>query len=852
MKYWQKILIPVLALVLVGVGISGLNDTKNSAVNSSQVADLQRHESVVQAKIDRKKAKLDGTFEAPQNPNEFADFRRMVRSHPEGTNITQLKLDAKDKTKSMPLLGPDKDAGLWDWSWLGPGNIGGRIRAILLHPDDENIMWIGSASGGIWKTVNGGGHWFPLWDFMSSLSITALEMDPDDPDIIYASTGEAFTWMPPGAGIFKSYNGGETWTQLADSVDPVGYKWINDLIIHPTNGEILLAATQTDNYVGKIIRSHDSGVTWITVLDSNTMFTDLAMDPDDPSVILASTLTSVFRSDATGVEYSWDEMSTGGSDALPDITGRTAFSFGVGNDMVYASLDVPADPGSSRGQIWRSSDNGLTWEWRSSPLHMKKQGTYNNVIWLEPGSNERILFGGMDVWKSTNGGASVMRISNWENYHEGGGSAHADQHVIVPHINYGNGNTTVFVGNDGGIQRHPYPFQWDYTSGWVNLANNLGITQFYHADANLDGSKILGGTQDNDDLLFTRSSGPQNWYQAAPGDGTYAAIDPENDEFMYTAYIHLKMARSLNGGDNYYWIIDGLWDAEIPEQALPIAPFALDKVWTTYLVAGGRSIWQTSNSGGYWHQVLEPLAGNPLCSAVEISPTVGVEVSWVGYTDGSIRKTENFAVDWTAVTGISMGQETFITDIEISPHDPQTVIVVFAGYEANRVWLTRNNGLNWTPLPGHGDGVLPIIHTNCVTFHPNNPDWIYVGTDIGIFASEDMGQNWSMTQRYNQSEGPAYVEVSDLFWHSGGTLVAATYGRGIYECRPLKFVYVDIANNGDEDGSYSDPYNTFDEGYNAAGNGSNMIMTGGDYNQGNRVLVKRLEVSGQGGTVIIR
>jgi hypothetical protein len=851
MKNGLKVIFPVLVLAFAGAGIVGLDDTDERQNVGAGVAGLHRQESVIQAKLDRKKAKLEGTYEMPQNPLGIAEERRMMRSHPAGTNVTQLLLDAKDQTKSMRSIDPQKDAGLWQWSWAGPGNVGGRVRSILLHPDDGDIMWLGTASGGVWKTVNGGNYWRPLTDFLPSLSASAMVLDPNDPDILFAATGEGLAAMPPGAGIFKSYDGGEEWTQLAASVDLVHNKWINDLLIHPANGQILLAATQTDGHGGRLIRSVDGGASWNPVLIQNSAFTDLACDPDDPTVILASTHSGVFRSEDNGIPYSWSEISTGLGGALPDVTGRTTFSFGEGNDMVYASLNR-AETGDLKGEIWRSSDNGLTWEFRSAPHHLRKQGGYDNVIWLEPGSTDRIIFGGLNLSKSLDGGLFYSVISNWENYHEGGGSAHADQHVIVPHIDYGNGNYTVFAGNDGGIQKIQNPLFFDSTFGWENLANNLGITQFYNGDASVDGGKILGGTQDNDDLLFTRSDGAQDWYQATTGDGTFTAINPLNDDIMYTAYVHLDMALSLNGGDWYGEINDGLWDAKQEDKTLFIAPFALDKINTTYLVAGGTSIWRTSNSGGYWHQVLEPISGEPKCSAIEISPHVGAIVNWVGYTDGSIRKTENW-YDWTAVTGLSPGpDDTFITDIEISPHDPATVIVVFGGYASDRVWITRNNGSSWAALPGQGDGALPNIHTNCVTFHPNNPNWIYVGTDIGIFASEDMGQNWSVTQRYELSEGPAYVEVSDLFWHSGDTLVAATYGRGMYECRPLEYIYVDIANNGVEDGSWSDPYNTFDEGYLAAGNGSNLIMTGGVYQQGSRFLVKRMVVTGQNGTVVIK
>lgn len=781
----------------------------------------------------------------------------MVRPHPEGTDITQLKLAAKEKTQAMRAVTADKDAGLWEWDWLGPGNIGGRVRAILLHPTDQDVMWVGSASGGIWKTTSGGASWYPLWDFMPSLSVTALEMDPQNPDIIYAATGEGFTWMPPGAGIFKSFNGGGTWMQLSGSVNSTDYRWINDLIIDPTDGNVLLAATKSEEGLGYIIRSEDAGQTWEKVLANTYMFTDLAMDPDDPNIILASTTQGVFRSDQKGIAFSWDEVSDGMFGGLPDITGRTAFSFGVGNDMVYASLDLSLNNDPLKGEIWRSSDNGLTWEWRSNPGHLKNQGTYDNVIWLEPGSTNRLIIGGINLSFSNDGGATFIAMSDWTAYHEGL-SAHADQHVIVPHINYHNGSNTIFFGNDGGIQANTLGMTIDPHWGWVNLAHNLGVTQFYHGDASPDGSVMLGGSQDNDDLRYRRTAGAQAWYQASTGDGTFTAIDPTPTvpgfEIMYTAYVYLDISISLNGGDSYSSRINGLLDATQEDKALFVAPFALDKVWPANLMAGGMSIWRTSNHGEYWHQVLTPRDGNPLCSAVEISPTGGSVVTWVGYTDGSIWKTENAAEDWTEVPGPVAGTGGYrhIMDLEISPHDPNTIIAVYAGYAADRVWITRNNGQTWQPLPGTGDGQLPEIEINCVTFHPANPQWIYVGSDIGIFASEDLGEHWSVTQRLNLSEGPAYVEVSDLFWHSGQTLVAATYGRGMYECRPLEYVFVNLANTGAEDGSAFYPFTTVGEGYCFIGNGANLVINTGEYDEGPRVLTKRITLTGENGTVVVK
>jgi len=192
-----------------------------------------------------------------------------------------------------------------------------------------------------------------------------------------------------------------------------------------------------------------------------------------------------------------------------------------------------------------------------------------------------------------------------------------------------------------------------------------------------------------------------------------------------------------------------------------------------------------------------------------------------------------------------------VTDIEISPHDPSTVIVTFGGYFGDRVWRTTNNGVSWTCIEGTGFHTLPAIQKNCVTFHPNNPNWIYVGTDLGLFASEDLGQTWGVTGRYGSNEGPVYTEISDLFWHSGNTLVAATHGRGMYECKPLEIVWVDETNTGAEDGTQANPWNTFWEGNGNVGNGATLIVGPGDYDEGQELITKRIVIEGGEGTAVI-
>ncbi len=853
---YKKLQLAVAVFTMVAAGYGMQQSTSYEPVLG---ASLTRSESVVQAKIARKLAKLAGTYEKPEHPDGLGLERDADRWRPEGSNLTELKLAAIEHSKVMPQMTVDsfnKDGGVWNWDWLGPGNIGGRVRSILVHPTDPDILWAGSAGGGVWKTTNGGASWYPLQNFLPSMEISAMAMDPNNPDIIYAATGEGLrSGAAPSAGIYKSVNGGGTWQVLPGSFDPQDGIAINDLITHPTNSNVLFAAVAGAGGLGHIWKSTDAGVTWFDVLETPSGAMDLGIDFDNPNVVMMSYFNGVYRSHINGNAGTWLKYSTGASDKLPADTGRTTFAFGVGNDVVFASCNVPRTGNVVQGEIWRSLDNGVTWEWRSTPYHLAKQGTYDNVIWLEEGSTESIMFGGVNVYKSIDGGATNIIMSNWALYHAGV-SAHADQHAIVPASNYLNGSSTIYFGNDGGVQKVTNGFFATSLSGWVNLANNLGVTQFYHADVSPDGALILGGTQDNDDLRYTRTAGAQNWYQAETGDGTYCFIDPINTDNMYASYVWLQIQKSTNAGGSYFSSDSGIGDAGNPARARFIAPFALDKVNVSNLIAGGRSIWRSTNKAGSWHEVLTPRTGNPLCSALEIDPLQGSKVIWAGYNDGSIWKTSNYTVNWSQMElgGGSGGDlpDRVVLDIEVSPHDSNIILVTVGGYSTNTVFMSFDNGASFVSRSGSGASALPVIQVNTVTFHPDNPDWIYAGTDVGLYASEDLGLTWSVTPARLANESPVYAEVSDLIWHSGDTLVAVTHGRGMYECRPLSTVYVDVAYGGNEDGHYFTPFNTFAEGYNFMGHGATMVVKSGTYDEGGLVLDKRIVLQNRVGPAVIK
>jgi photosystem II stability/assembly factor-like uncharacterized protein len=807
--------------------------------------------TIPEEEIERKEREKE-QGESSENPDERRKQRFMQRAGADGRIPRNALLNAKNHLDNWP---PADDAGIWNWTWLGPGNIGGRIRAIIIHPDSTDKMWIGAASGGIWKTTNGGASWSVVNDFLPSLAITSFAMNPNDYEVMYAASGEGFgnSWPDlPGAGIFKSTDGGDHWYQLPETnVD--SFNWVTRLAQHPSNSNILYATARVgtiDHWEGKVYKSVDGGEHWTTLLTTPNGAYDIKLQPGNPSTIFVGTAKGFYRSINGGTN--WVEMSTGAADKLPDNTARC--EIGVSRSYpqrVYVSLERQG------GQIWRSDDSGNTWTLRNTGTNYfvggSNQGGYDNTIWVNPTNSNYVVVGGIDLWRDASGGGTLLtKISRWEDYHNGGlaNSAHADQHIIIEHPDFDSvNNTTVFFGNDGGIQKTDNINTVSENAGWINLANNLGITQFYGGSASLDASVIIGGAQDNSYMIYKSANGAQSWQQPHTGDGGFCAVNFRDPDTLFTETQYLQIKISFDGGETWYKGTRGLLDTTIC--APFIAPFCMDPKDPNTLVAGGCSIWRYDVFMLEWYRIKNPLINNDYCSAIDIGQGTPSRI-WVGYKSGEVAFTDNQGGNWAKVddNGATPLPDRWITDIAANPDNQDEIFVTFAGYNDDNVWYTTNCGQTWSRATGNAPFDLPAVQVNTVRYHPANSNWIYIGTDLGVFASENKGQTWSTTPRYPNSEGPVNVEVDELFW-AGDELIAATHGRGMFKCRPLVNIYVNINSPDGGDGTWAKPYNTVQAAINAAGNGTNIYIFQGTYNESPLLLSKRGYILQYNGNVII-
>ncbi|MCI0631212.1 MAG: hypothetical protein L0Y44_11235, partial [Phycisphaerales bacterium] len=746
-------------------------------------------------------------------PVSAARFRYVQRLSKDGTIPPNALMRAKQQRDRMVAHqnesgGVGGDGGIagqaGQWTWLGPGNIGGRIRAIIVHPTQPSTIWIGSASGGIWKTTDAGASWFALDDYMPSLAAGCMAIDPANPDVLYAGTGEGFfetiegssnTAALRGAGIFKTTDGGTTWNQLPATAD-ADWNFVNRLAIDPNNNQIILAATHSG-----IHRSTDAGASWTRTLQG--VIYDLQFHPTDSSKLVAG------RHDAPPV------YSTDGGLSWQGATGATGhrieLRYAPSNpNVVYAGV-------SNQGAIviHRSINGGVNYTSNMVGGGIATYQAYNSVLWVDPTNVNHLLVGGISLYRSTNGGM---------NFTSQFGSVHADHHGIVEHPAFnGTTNKVVYFGNDGGIYRTDDV----YGTSSLELNNNLGITQFYGAAVNPSTGVIVGGTQDNGTKRFggDASGTTENWTTTFGGDGGFCAADPTSNSHFYGEIYWLQIFRSTNGGMSGNYIYQGISDAGTLDANF-IPYFMLDPNDPNRMLAAAARLWRSNNvkaptptwevikaalpkvtpppggggrppggsgSGGGGSRGGGSGGGSGGAHFAENSPynisTIAVAKGdsnniWVGHNNGQVWKTSDGTAanpSWVRVDDAIGGPslpDRWISRIVINPSHHDDVHVSIMGWDNDNVWRTIDGGETWVDVTGltpDVDAHLPEAPVSALAQHRVYSNWLYAGTDIGLFASNNGGYSW-----FAVTDGLPAVPVDELVWRNDDVLLAVTHGRGIF------------------------------------------------------------------------
>ncbi|MEQ9667975.1 outer membrane protein assembly factor BamB family protein [Coleofasciculus sp. G2-EDA-02] len=744
-------------------------------------------------------------------PNAFAEAYRQLQEmqtlQPEQGQVagmpvgqTQLPWDVAAIAPG-PGLNPDNTG----WTYLGPGNIGGRVRSIVIDPQDPQLIWVGSIGGGVWRTNDGGQSWDPADDLMLNLAVCSLVMNPTNNKVLYAGTGEGFGNSDAirGDGIFKTTDGWN-WQQLESTKNNQNFYYVNRLDISH-DGKTILAATNTG-----IFRSTDGGEKWEHSL-KNIPIGRVVFDPTDSSKAIAG------GNQGAGSYYSTDGGQTWKKAIMPSNSiARIDVTYAKkDSSIVYASVQMS----NNSSQLWQSTDGGESYKKKTSTTNfMGQQGWYNNIIWAgDPNNSNFVVVGGIDLWKSTDGGNTLVKISQWDSDK----SAHADHHIITAHPGYnGTSNKIVYFGNDGGVCKTDDIYTVTETNGWIKLNNKFGVTQFYSGAGNSKTKTIIGGAQDNGTLSYTTSSGTNQWKSIYGGDGGIVAADPSDLQTFYGEYVRLSVFRNTNGATSKAeseYICGQFWNRSKRDwkpapytiedakngTALFIAPFILDPNNSNCLLAGGLSLWRTNdaktpntnNTGPQWRAIKAAIPSNNCISAIAVAPA-NSDLIFVGHTNGEIYQTDNGTANlpnWKRIDnqGITpIGANRSCTCIAIDSGNSNIIYTTFGGYEKNNVWKSIDGGENWSDIGSS----LPAAPIYWITIHPQDSKYVYIATEVGIFASEDAGKTWSPT-----NQGPTNCAVYQLFWLDN-TLCCATHGRGMFQIDLTIYKQADYILVGDLDG----------------------------------------------------
>ena len=714
-------------------------------------------------------------------------------------------------------------------SGLGARNIGsaamsGRIAAVTGRNDGgKTTLFVGAASGGVWKSQDGGTTFKPVFDKLAVQSIGAIAIDPSNPKIVWVGTGES--WMrnsvSVGDGIYKSSDGGESWTNMGLPES----EHITRIVVHPGKSDVVYACVPgrlwSDSADRGVYRTTDGGKTWSLVLKGSNLSTGcsgLTIDSKNPDVLFAgmwdfrrkgwtfrsggdgpasASGSGLFRSEDGGT--SWKELAAGQTGLPAKPWGRVEVVAAPSDGrVVYALVE------STVSALFRSSDGGKTWEKRDNSQMMVWRPFYFGRLVVDPSNPDRVFKPGGDLIVSSDGGSSFS--------HTGGGG-HGDWHDVW--IDPDN-TRHVVAGDDGGLW-----ISYDGGSRWWK-SNNLPVSQFYHVSVNdRDPYEVFGGLQDNSswvgDSAYPGGISNGRWENLFNGDGFWTVPDPTDPDAVYAeaqggaiGRVNRKTLaqRDIQPKAGYKEKLRFNWNT----------PVAVSPTQKGTLYIGAQFLFRSRDRGDTWERISPDLTSNDPekqkqeesggvtvdNSAAETHTTIysisesplDANVIWVGTDDGNVQLTRDGAKTWTNVAGNVPGlpKASWVSWVEASRFEPATAYAAFDRHSFGDmtpwVFKTSDFGKTWTRLVSPAQGVRGYAH--CVKEDAVKASLLFVGTEFGLWISTDAGKTWA---EFKGGNFPS-VAVRDIqVQPREGDLVLATHGRGIWivdDLTPLRSLTGDL------------------------------------------------------------
>ncbi|MGN6314130.1 MAG: VPS10 domain-containing protein [Rhodanobacteraceae bacterium] len=713
---------------------------------------------------------------------------------------------------------------------IGSATMSGRVSAVTAVPEKNGkiTIYVGAASGGVWKSTDSGTTFKPVFDKQPVMSIGAIAIDPNHHDTVWVGTGES--WMRNsvsiGNGIYKTTDGGETWKYLGLPHS----EHVAKIAIDPNDSNTVYACVPgklwSDSPDRGLYKTTDGGNSWTLVLKGKNLSTGcsgLSMDSKNPDVLFAAmwdfrrkgwtfrsggpssdapSASGLFRSADGG--KTWTEISHDANKGFPTKPyGRIAVTIAPSNpQIVYAMVE------STDSALYRSDDGGKTWSERDKSQNMVWRPFYFANLIVDPTNPDRLFKPDLSLIQSTDGGKS---------FSESGGGMHGDNHDdwINPED-----PKFVIAGDDGGLW-----FSHDGGSKWWK-ANNLPISQFYHVSVDgADPYHVYGGLQDNSDWVGDSEypGGITNgrWENMFGGDGFWMFEDPTDSNYIYAesqgGFVgrinrHTHQIQLIQPQAGYKEKLRWNWNT-------PIAMSPSDK-GTMYI--GAQFLFKTTDHGKTWQRISPDLTtNNPEEQKQEESGGVTVDNSyaemhdtiysisespkqagliWVGTDDGNLQLTRDGGAHWTNVVGNIRGlpKGEWVSWVQASPVDAGTAFVAFDRHSYGDmkpyIYKTTDYGRSWTPLvtPNDDRGIRGFVHV--IKQDAVDPNLLFAGSEFGLWISPDGGAHWA---QFKGSDFPD-VPVRDLVVHPRtNDLVVATHGRGIWiidDITPLRALTSQMLN----------------------------------------------------------
>ncbi len=681
-----------------------------------------------------------GDLKLASRSKAFEEFQKYLDANP----VAAQKIQSSTSTASTG-----------NWTALGPfgspvGGDAGRVAFIRFHPTLSNTIYLGTGAGGMWVSTNGGTTWATNTNTIAVLGCSDLAINPTTPSTMYLATGDVDAGDTYATGVLKSLDGGLTWNTTALTFSVSQQYRIGRLLINPLNPNILFAATSNGIY-----RTNNAGTSWAQIKTGN--YKDMEYRPSDTSTVYAVTASGFYKT------------TTGGNTAASFVNITSGIP--TGGNRLCVSV-TPADPNyvyllnsasdNSFGGVYRSTNSGVNFTtmsttpnifgWNTGGTDAGGQGWYDIACGVSPTNKDEIVCGGVNSWKSTNGGSTWTLHTHWTG---GGGKpyVHADLHVVE----YQTGSK-LFMGTDGGIAVSTNTgTSWTTTNGTMNIAQSYRIGQ-----SSTTANYVISGHQDNGTNLLNGAT----WTEVYGGDGADCFVDWSNNVNLVESYVQGDFNRSSNSGGSWTSISAGLAGT-----AAWVAPIIQDPNVSTTYYCGYQQVYKSLNKGTTWTQI-GTISGSAQFLYLAAAPSNSLVL--YASSASSLNKTINGGTSWVGITtGLptSAGQ---ITQIAVDNTNSNNVFVTFSGYSTgNKVFNSVNGGSTWTNISAG----LPNLPVNCIIYKKNSNNAIYVGTDVGVYYKDG-----SMSSFTPFMTGLPNVVVNDFeIFYPTNKLRAATYGRGVWE-----------------------------------------------------------------------